>query len=491
MIVLSHIKRLMILTSLVALFGSISLGQEKQTIAILDFDGLGISQHEAQLLTNRLRTLLVQTDAYNVIERGQMEQILNEQNFQMAGCTSQECAVEVGQLLGAQVIMTGSIGKIGQTFTVDLRIINVETSEILRTASYDIRGEIDLMLTEGMVEVARRISGESQLGAGPRYGTLNIYSEPSGALVYINDEERGSTPFAATQLAAQQQHTVRIEKQGFQPVTRTIKIEEGENPALNVTLSSSYGGLSVSSQPSGASVIIDGQEVGTTPYLNQEIGAGREHEVQVTLEGYESVTRSVTVSEGATQSIDVTLSAATNFVTVTSRPDRAQVIIDDQRVGLTPLQELEYQIGMHSIELKKRGYKPHLAQFRVEQEEPTFLQIRLRSKSRGTAFLLSMFIPGAGHFYRAKPLGGLFFLGATAAAGYLVYDNYTQYTDYQDQYQTLLEEYNQTTDAQRGVQLRQEIDTIFDEMSTLTESQEMYIGVLGGVYGLNLLTVLF
>ena len=61
--------------------------ENKLSIAILDFDGYGVSQVEAMVLTNRLSTHLVQQGTHRVIERGEMEQIINEQNFQITGCT--------------------------------------------------------------------------------------------------------------------------------------------------------------------------------------------------------------------------------------------------------------------------------------------------------------------------------------------------------------------------------------------------------------------
>ncbi|MCB7130164.1 MAG: hypothetical protein J3T61_11570, partial [Candidatus Brocadiales bacterium] len=104
--------------------------EERPVIAILDFDGYGVSQMEALVLTNRLGTHLVQLGTHQVIERGQMEQILKEQDFQISGCTSNECAVEVGRVLGCELMLAGSFGKIGSIYTIDMRIVDVESGSI-------------------------------------------------------------------------------------------------------------------------------------------------------------------------------------------------------------------------------------------------------------------------------------------------------------------------------------------------------------------------
>ena len=72
------------------------------TIAVLDFDGNGVSQSETRTLTNRLRDELFKTGVYIVLERGKMDDVLKEQGFQQTGCVTSECAVEVGNMLGVQ-----------------------------------------------------------------------------------------------------------------------------------------------------------------------------------------------------------------------------------------------------------------------------------------------------------------------------------------------------------------------------------------------------
>ncbi|SVC69779.1 uncharacterized protein METZ01_LOCUS322633, partial [marine metagenome] len=71
------------------------LAAGKETVAILDFEGRGISQMEAQTLTDRLMSEMVNTNAVIMVERNQMEEIMQEQGFQQSGCTTSECAAEV------------------------------------------------------------------------------------------------------------------------------------------------------------------------------------------------------------------------------------------------------------------------------------------------------------------------------------------------------------------------------------------------------------
>jgi hypothetical protein len=130
------------------IYPSLLTAQDQESYAILDLEGRGISALEAATLTDRMRSEMVKTGAVRVVERGQMQQILSEQDFQMTGCTSDECAVEIGQMLGITKMVAGSIGKIGSTYTVDLRTINVGTGAIENTMTRDYRGEIDGLITE-------------------------------------------------------------------------------------------------------------------------------------------------------------------------------------------------------------------------------------------------------------------------------------------------------------------------------------------------------
>ena len=132
--------------------------QEKINIAVLDMEGRGVSALEAATLTDRLRSEMVALGVFSLVERGQMEMILEEQGFQQTGCTSAECAVEVGKLLGVQKMVAGSIGKIGALYTVDVRMFDVTTGQIERVSKREHRGDIEGLI-DLLVVVSRDLAG--------------------------------------------------------------------------------------------------------------------------------------------------------------------------------------------------------------------------------------------------------------------------------------------------------------------------------------------
>ena len=123
-------------------------------IAVVDFNGNNISNGDVRALTDRLRVELFKTKYFKVIEREMMEEVLKEQGFQQTGCTTDECMVQIGRLIGVQKIIGGSISKVGNIYSVSSRIVNVETGEIEKTEVYDHTGNIGQLLTEGMRMVA-------------------------------------------------------------------------------------------------------------------------------------------------------------------------------------------------------------------------------------------------------------------------------------------------------------------------------------------------
>ena len=128
-----------------------------QTIAILEFEGKGISQTEASALTDRLNNEIYKLGKYKLVERNQINEILKEQGFQQTGCSSDECVAEVGRLLGAQKMVAGSISKVGEVYSVSARIVDMQSGEIDKFANLDHEGKIGDLLKWGMEDIALQL----------------------------------------------------------------------------------------------------------------------------------------------------------------------------------------------------------------------------------------------------------------------------------------------------------------------------------------------
>jgi len=265
-----------ILISLLSICNVMGQQENKLRIAILDFTNTGgLSKQETVTLGNRLRSMLVKTNAFVVLERGQMDDILNEQGFQQSGCTTTECAVEMGRLLNVQKMISGTIGKLGQTYTIDLSLIDVETAEIEKSFFRDFKGEID-----GLLDIMQLIANQIAAivgGAGMpavtegKIVTLEINSDPEGAAIFINGNQVGETPFESKAKEGLSV-TVRIEKENYKPWEKTIKIVDGEDIEAELEFSEEYkkalatgevdeGGGSVWWWIGGGAVIVGGAAV--------------------------------------------------------------------------------------------------------------------------------------------------------------------------------------------------------------------------------------
>ncbi|GHT68367.1 hypothetical protein FACS1894110_15730 [Spirochaetia bacterium] len=92
-------------------------------------------------IIDTLSMYLVNKDSFFVIERSELGAIQKEQHYQLSGEVSDETAVSIGQQLGTQFIITGSILPLGEKYSLRLKVINVATAQIIGTKIYQIEND--------------------------------------------------------------------------------------------------------------------------------------------------------------------------------------------------------------------------------------------------------------------------------------------------------------------------------------------------------------
>jgi hypothetical protein len=108
--------------------------------------------------------------------------------------------------------------------------------------------------------------------------------------------------------------------------------------------------------PAGSIIRIDDTKVGPSP-LTLATTCGK-RKIDVVHPRYALGTRVVTLAEGKTESIDVTLSRPQHILTITSQPPGAQVFLDGRPAGSTPTKLNVLGFVNLKLEIKKTGYAP-------------------------------------------------------------------------------------------------------------------------------------
>ncbi|MFH1368915.1 MAG: CsgG/HfaB family protein, partial [Elusimicrobiota bacterium] len=102
----------------------------RENIAVVDFEGKDVPASEASIFTDFLRTELVKTGTFNVVEKANMEKILREVVFQQTGVTSTDDAVNMGKILNVRKMVMGSVSKLKETYYITANLIDVESAKI-------------------------------------------------------------------------------------------------------------------------------------------------------------------------------------------------------------------------------------------------------------------------------------------------------------------------------------------------------------------------
>ena len=156
---------LMVMIGFIPPGSSYAQDMKKYTIAVLDLDANGISESEARSLSNYLRGQVaeeVTSEKYKkstsviysrIVERSQMDKIFEQFNIQNTGCTDVSCAIELGKMLNVERIVIGSVGLVGETYSIQARIVDIESSEIVASSNYVFTGQRDNLLKEGIPKI--------------------------------------------------------------------------------------------------------------------------------------------------------------------------------------------------------------------------------------------------------------------------------------------------------------------------------------------------
>jgi hypothetical protein len=132
----------------------------------------------SEYVISRLEAALVSGKKLVVVDRANLDKILEEQGFQLSGEVDDNSAKSIGKLLGAGAIVTGAFANLGDMYSLTLKAINIETATVAVSYPADIAQSTrieTLLASGGGAGTGTRTAGRSAAAAvGPADGTYTF-----------------------------------------------------------------------------------------------------------------------------------------------------------------------------------------------------------------------------------------------------------------------------------------------------------------------------
>lgn len=208
---------------------------------------------------------------------------------------------------------------------------------------------------------------------GGDMGIYRIHANVEGARVSFDSDYKGEITNGILDVpvyvTGTPYKTYTVEKEGYKTYTGPINSVPAKGQVIDIYVTISalpiieYGTIHLMVSPTFSTVYFDGIEAGTVPpngiFIIRNVMPGT-HDIRVSREGYAAVSFEQYVGKNEIVKIPVTLEVpATGSLSVSSNPPGAQVILDGEVMGATPLTVQNITQGDHMLILRMEGYSDY------------------------------------------------------------------------------------------------------------------------------------
>jgi TolB-like protein len=364
----------------------------KKVIAVADFTNHGVNENVVSNLNSYMQTVVYRTGLWTLANRAELKKMMDEYAVQQSGvCDETKCFADIGMAVGADYLLVGSVGKLGQTYQVSVKLVNVETvtddfieSELCKGCPADDLPQIVETLVQKMVAQFTSDEKAQEIVIPPSQqeeskGFLDIDISNPGATLKINEKvyEPGKIELPPGI------HNIEVSQNGYQTVTETVEISPGETIEKSYTLTRKSGFLDISLSSPEATLAINNKQYEPGKI---ELPPGI-YKVKVTRPKYQTVTETINLSPDQTIQKTYELTKNTGFLNLEVSPADATILLNGNK-DYTNQNRIELLAGEYKIELKKEGYKPKTDIVSIKAEQNLTKTYTLQHKTGALQFAI-------------------------------------------------------------------------------------------------------
>lgn len=161
---------------------------------------------------------------------------------------------------------------------------------------------------------------------------------------------------------------VKVSKNESIPITLQPSTTEHKQPILSAT-------ISITSEPSNAEILLNGQQIGVTPF--QDIVSVGEYRLELRKPLYQTDISQFTVKAAEQKQIHRVLTPKFGYLTVTSIQGNSSVTLDGKPLGFTPINKRQIESGFHTLKISSPLYHDSIAEFTIKDDETKIINATL------------------------------------------------------------------------------------------------------------------
>lgn len=203
-----------------------------QRIAVWRLDALGIEAELVARLETLFRSELDRLAKSPLPSRREMDKAVGKDR-KLRDCTGEDkCLTAIGEKIGVEVMVTGSVAALGESYILNIKAVDVKTGKQLRRIATDpLRGSPDELI-DGV-----RVAAYSLLAPDQLYGSIVVLSDLVGAAVSLDGKKIGPTPLpgpiAKLPLG---KHQLKVEAKGYLPYDEEVEVRFQKSTRVLVRL---------------------------------------------------------------------------------------------------------------------------------------------------------------------------------------------------------------------------------------------------------------
>jgi formylglycine-generating enzyme required for sulfatase activity len=212
----------------------------------------------------------------------------------------------------------------------------------------------------GTLEVGSAETQRYEVTLRPLPGRVSFAGLPEGAALRLDGEPLGTAPLGAIDIAAGD-HRLAVEAPRYLPLEKTIEVTgRAIAQTISLELAPAWADITIASAPAGATISVGDAVLGETP-ATVEVLQG-ERTLSLRAPGFAEYRTTLDVAAGEPRDLGtITLTPAAGVLELVSRPSGANVTVDGEFRGQTPLTVELAPDRAHEIALSRPGYRRYRA----------------------------------------------------------------------------------------------------------------------------------